>query len=50
MTTGVFLTNQQTDEENNWLSSMFARSRGYPPPKEKVIVQMQKNQANVQIM
>ena len=49
----AFLTNQQSHEENNWLSSVFARSRDYRPenlpPKEKVIVQMQKKQTNVQM-
>ena len=46
----VFLTNQQADEENNPLSTAFARSRDYPSgkfaPKEKVKVQIQKKQTN----
>ena len=29
----VFLTNQQADEENNQLSTVFARSRDYPSGK-----------------
>ena len=29
----AFLTNQQSHEENNRLSSVFARSRGYPSRK-----------------
>ena len=29
----AFLTNQQSHEENNWLSTVFARSRDYPSGK-----------------
>ena len=29
----VFLTNQQAEEENDWLSTAFARSRDYPSEK-----------------
>ena len=58
----AFLTNQQSHEEINQLSTVFARSRDYPSrkfappppppptPKEKVTVQMQKKQTNVQIV
>ena len=50
----AFLTNQQSHEDINQLSTVFAKSRDYPSrkfaPKEKVIVQMQKKQTNVQIV
>ena len=51
----AFLTNQQSHhEEINQLSTVLARSGDYPSrkfaPKEKVIVQMQKKQTNVQIV
>ena len=49
----VFLTNQQADKENNWLSTVVARSRGYPskkfaPKRKSDSTDVEK--ANVQIM
>ena len=46
----AFLTNQQSHRENNRLSSVFATRPENLPPKEKVIVLMQKKQTNVQIV